>query len=180
MRIDSVSMPLSTTQALNGDSVKPAVRINGMNFSSISFWLQHNAPAITRPWPSRYLVPECITMSAPSLIGCCSAGEQKQLSTTSSAPAPCAILASAAMSHTSVSGLVGDSANSSLVLVWIASRHCATSVCDTNVVSTPNLANSPPSSLIVDPNTLCEQITWSPAFSSPSTSSVIAPMPLAV
>ena len=158
MRIDSVSMPLSTTQALNGDSVNPAVRISGMNFSSISAWLQHNAPAITRPWPSRYLVPECITMSAPSAIGCCSAGEQKQLSTASQAPAACAISASAAMSHTSVSGLVGDSANSSLVFGRTASRHCATSVCDTKVDCRPNLAKSL-SSRIVEPNTLCEQIT---------------------
>ena len=31
--------------------------------------LAHRAPAITRPCPSRYLVPECMTMSAPKSTG---------------------------------------------------------------------------------------------------------------
>ena len=82
------------------------------------------APAITRPWPSRYLVPEWMTRSAPNSTGRCSAGEQKQLSTASSAPASCAMSASARMSQTSVSGLVGVSANSSLVFGRTAARHC--------------------------------------------------------
>ena len=68
----------------------------------------------------------------------CSAGVQKQLSTASSAPASCAIVASAAMSHTSVSGLLGVSANSSRVAGRTAARHAPTSVCDTKLVSTPN------------------------------------------
>ena len=34
--------------------------------------------------------------------------------------------------------------------------------------------------MIVEPNTLCEQITWSPAFSSPMPSNRIALMPLDV
>ena len=48
---------------------------------------RHTAPPITRPCPSRYLVAEWITMSAPSSSGRCSAGVQNTLSTTSSAPA---------------------------------------------------------------------------------------------
>ena len=75
--------------------------------------------------------------------------------------------ASARMSQTSVSGLVGVSANSSRVLGLSAAFHCAISVCDTKLLCTPNLANSPPMSLSVDPNMECEQITWSPALSSP-------------
>ena len=90
----------------------PAVRTIGPNTSTISFDGPQIAPAMTRPCPSRYLVPEWMTRSAPSSAGRCNAGEQKQLSTASSAPAPCASSASAAMSHTSVSGLVGVSANS--------------------------------------------------------------------
>ncbi len=35
-------------------------------------------------------------------------------------------------------------------------------------------------SLMVEPNTLCEQMMWSPAFSSPMHSSRMAAMPLAV
>ena len=115
MRSVSVSSPFSTTQALNGDSVMPAVRSVGPNTSWIRRCGPHSAPAITRPCPSRYLVPACITRSAPSASGRCSAGEQKVLSTVSSAPASCAMSASAAMSQTSVSGLVGVSANSSFV-----------------------------------------------------------------
>ena len=84
------------------------------------------------------------------------------------------------MSQTSVSGLVGDSANSSFVFGRIAARHWPTSVCETKVVSTPNLANSRPNSMTVEPNTLCEQTTWSPAFSRPMPSSRIALMPLDV
>ena len=88
--------------------------------------------------------------------------------------------ASARMSHTSVSGLVGVSANSSFVFGRSAALHCATSVWLTKLDSTPNLPNSPCSSLMVEPNTLCEQITWSPAFSRPITSIRMAAMPLLV
>jgi hypothetical protein len=58
MRIESVSSPFSTTQALKGESDMPALRITGTNFSLTSCSVAHKAPAITRPWPSRYLVPE--------------------------------------------------------------------------------------------------------------------------
>ena len=84
------------------------------------------------------------------------------------------------MSHTSVSGLVGDSANSSLVLGVTGGPPLPRSVCETKVVLTPNLANSRPNSMIVEPNTLCEQTTWSPAFSSAMPRSRMAPMPLEV
>ena len=134
MRTPSVSRPFSTTQALNGDRLMPALRITGTNFASIRSSGPHTAPAMTRPWPSRYLVPEWMTRSAPSVTGRCSAGLQKQLSTASSAPPACAISASAAMSQTSVSGLVGVSANSSRVVGVIAARHAAGSVCDTKLV----------------------------------------------
>ncbi len=52
----------------------PALRITGMNFSSMSFCVVHKAPAITRPCPSRCLVPECMTMSAPIDAGFCKRG----------------------------------------------------------------------------------------------------------
>ena len=67
--------------------------------------------------------------------------------------------ANARMSQTSVSGLVGDSANSSFVFGLTARRHSFTSVCETKVDSTPNFAKSPLSKRIVVPKTLCEQIT---------------------
>src|SRR6185437_13517017 len=42
------------------------------------------APPTTSLWPLIYLVVECTTTSAPSSKGCCSAGDRKVLSTTSS------------------------------------------------------------------------------------------------
>ncbi|MNR62999.1 hypothetical protein D3C85_1851640 [compost metagenome] len=59
-------------------------------------------------------------MSARIVSGCCKAGVQKQLSTTSIAPLTCAISASAAMSTNSASGFDGDSTKSNLVLGLIA------------------------------------------------------------
>ena len=87
--------------------------------------------------------------------------------------------ASAAMSLTVVSGLLGVSANSIFVFGRIAARHASASSCGTNVVSTPNFAKSW-NRRIVEPNTLCEQTTWSPRCSSPITRIRIAAMPLAV
>jgi hypothetical protein len=54
------------------------------------------------------------------------------------------------------------------------------SVCETKLVSTPNLPNSLPNRLRVEPNTDCEQITWSPLFSKPMMSSKMALMPVDV
>ena len=54
--------------------------------------------------------------------GCCSAGEQKQLSTASSALASWAISATAAISTSSVSGFEGDSTKNSLVFGVTAAR----------------------------------------------------------
>ena len=179
MRMVSVSMPLSTTQALKGDRLMPALRITGTNLPLMSSSGAHKAPAMTRPCPSRYLVPLCMMMSAPIVTGRCSAGLQKQLSTASNAPALCAMSASARMSQTSVSGLVGLSANSSLVLGCTAAFHAATSVCGTKVVCTPNLPKSW-NSLMVEPKVLCEHTTWSPDLSRPMMIMVMAAMPLLV
>ena len=84
------------------------------------------------------------------------------------------------MSHTSVSGLVGVSANSSLVLGLTAAAQAAKSVCATKVDSTPNLAKSEPMSLMVEPNMDCEHTTWSPDLSKPMHIIKMADMPEAV
>ena len=173
-------MPLSTTQALNGAKFMPALRISGANTSSISARGPHTAPAITRPWPSRNLVPEWITKSAPKAAGRCNAGEAKQLSTASNTPAAWAMSASAWMSHTSVSGLVGVSANSKRVSGRIAACHALASVCGTKVDCTPKRANSLPIRFMVEPNIDCEHTTWSPALSRPKHSNKMADMPLDV
>ena len=59
-----------------------------------------SAPAITSEWPFRYLVAECITMSAPSSIGRVSTGVATVESTASRRAGACAIAA--------VGGDVGD------------------------------------------------------------------------
>ena len=180
MRRSRVSRPLSTTQALNGASDMPPLLSTGKNFSVTMAWLAHRAPAITRPWPSRYLVPECMMMSAPNSTGRCRAGVAKQLSSASRAPALWAISASAWMSHTSVRGLVGVSANSSRVLLRIAACQAAVSVCDTKVDSTPKRARSVPMSRMVEPNIEREHTMWSPALSRARHIIKMADMPEAV
>ena len=119
-------------------------------------------------------------MSAPKTTGRCSAGVAKQLSTASIAPALCAKSASAAMSQTSVRGLVGVSTNSSRVLLWTAACQAPKSVWDTKVDDTPKRAKSVPISRIVEPNMDREHRIWSPVLSSAKHIIKIADMPDAV
>ena len=58
---------------------------------------------------------ECTTTSAPSASGRCRYGVAKVLSTTTIAPASCAICATAAMSVIFMSGLLGVSSQTTLV-----------------------------------------------------------------
>ena len=73
------------------------------------------APAMMSEWPLRYLVAECMTMSAPNSIGRVSTGVPTVESTPSSAPARWAMSAAAAMSVTHQVGLAGVSIHTSLV-----------------------------------------------------------------
>jgi hypothetical protein len=101
--------------------------------------LAHRAPAITRPWPSRYLVPECITMSAPMCIGPLQRWAwQSSCPRPSSAPALCAKSASAcdvADLGQRVGGRLGKQQPG--VGRMAASRQAARSVCETKVDCTP-------------------------------------------
>src|SRR3546814_5035161 len=73
------------------------------------------APPTTSLWPLMYLVVECTTASAPkSVIGVCSAGDRKVLSTTASAPARCAASMTKRRSVTRSSGLDGVSIHTTL------------------------------------------------------------------
>ena len=131
MRSSRVSRPFSSTQALKGESAGPAVRRNAVIGSPTSAFEPATAPPSTRPWPSRYLVAEWITRSAPSSRGRCRIGVQKTLSTASSAPAFFATAASVGMSETSVSGFDGVSRKRSRVLGRSAWRHSSTRVGET-------------------------------------------------
>ena len=90
-------------------------------------------------WPLRYLVAECMTMSAPSSSGRCSIGEAKVLSTATSRPCFFAMAAIAAMSTIFSSGLVGVSIQTSLVFGVIAASNAAASVRSTNENDNPAL-----------------------------------------
>mgnify|MGYP006866086664 CR=1 FL=1 len=70
----------------------------------------HKAPAITRPWPSKYLVPECTIKSAPMAMGRCKIGVAKQLSIINKRLCFLAILPNTSKSIISTAGFVGDSA----------------------------------------------------------------------
>ena len=90
--------------------------------------VQLRRPAITAPpttslWPLMYLVVECTTRSAPSLSGCCQAGDRKVLSTTTSAPAALPSIATAAISVSRSSGLLGVSTHS--IAAGLAARAAA-------------------------------------------------------
>ena len=135
-------MPRWMTQALKGEMVGPAVRRKPTMPSMTGPLAPQTAPPSTLPWPSRCLVAECTTKSAPSSIGRCSAGEHSTLSTASTAPAFFASAASAAMSATSPSGLEGVSRNRSFVFGRSARCHSPRREGDTKVVSTPNFESS--------------------------------------
>ena len=128
----SVSSPFSSTQALNGDSAGPVLRMNGCSVSLIHLRDPSTAPPSTRPWPSICLVQEYTTTSAPSCSGCCSSGVANTLSTTTIAPAACASSATARRSTMSSIGLDGVSSSTSWVGCASASRHWPRSPPSTN------------------------------------------------
>ena len=180
MRTRSVSMPLRQIHALNGEMAGPAVRTKLNSGPLTRSARPAMAPARMRPCPSRYLVAEWITRSAPNSIGRCSAGEHMQLSMASTAPAFFATSASAAMSAISHTGFDGVSAKSRRVSRRTALRHASTSVRSTQVVAMPSRARIWSKSGTTVPNTPRAAMMWSPDLSSPSAVVAMAAMPVAV
>ena len=68
------------------------------------------------PWPPRYLVALCTTMSAPKAKGLHRYGLATVLSITSGSPCSCAMAATGSMSNTLTRGLPSVSPNSARVL----------------------------------------------------------------
>ncbi len=109
-------MPRINSQASNGPSALPSwPRILRMRAHSGPSPCAASAPAMTSEWPLRYLVAECMTMSAPSDSGLVKIGVATVESTQSTASALCAISDTAAMSVTVHSGLLGVSIQNSPV-----------------------------------------------------------------
>ena len=80
----------------------------------------------------------CTTISAPSVRGCCKAGEAKVLSTQSKQRLALAICAMASISLIFNVGLVGVSSQMSLVLGVMALNTFSGSVVSTKLMVTPN------------------------------------------
>ena len=132
-------MPRSNSHASNGPRIAPCplrtVRMRAHNASSRAV---ASAPATTSECPLRYLVAECITMSAPRLSGWLKIGVATVESTASTAPAPRAIAATAVMSVMVHNGLAGVSIQTSLVSpAFMAARTAARSVVSTSVTRAP-------------------------------------------
>ena len=81
------------------------------------------------------------------------------------------------MSDTSIVGLAGVSTNNILVFGLTAASHAFGSVAETKLVSTPKRRRFLSNKVMTLPNTLCEQITWSPLLSSAIAAVSTADMP---
>ena len=160
-------MPRNRSQASNGPSTAPARnRISLIRAQNASSRAGTRAPARTSWWPFRYLVAECMTMSAPSSIGRVSTGVATVLSTTSRAPAACASSAAAAMSVTAQVGLAGVSTQTSRVAPGrSAAAMASTSPVVTKLTSRPQWAACSFSHLGRPKYITSGTTTWSPGRS---------------
>ena len=70
MRTASVLVPRSTSQHSNGDRIAPTAFWMNASFSACSAVVHTSTPPMPSLWPLRNFVVECITMSAPNLMGC--------------------------------------------------------------------------------------------------------------
>ena len=86
MRSVSVLVPRSTSHESNGLRIAPAAFWMNFSHSTSSSRVAITTPPMLSLWPFRYFVVLCMTRSAPSSIGRCTAGLAKVLSTTSRAP----------------------------------------------------------------------------------------------
>ncbi len=119
-------------------------------------------PPSVVPWPARYLVAECTTMSAPKAMGLHRYGDGTVLSMTSGSPCACATSATAAMSSSSMLGLPRLSANSARVFGRMAAAKASGFVASTKVVLMPNLARFTDSIDTEPPYSAPAATTWSP------------------
>ena len=117
IRMPRVLMPRDVRNASNGLDTAPAANWVNSTCSATSSCPAANTrpPPTMSEWPPRYFVVECTTTSAPSAMGCCSAGDAKVLSTTTSTPASLPSSASAATSEIFIRGFEGVSTQSTLV-----------------------------------------------------------------
>ena len=97
-----------------------------------------STPAVTSLWPFKYFVALCITTSTPSEIGCWLIGLANVLSMTEVMPRLRQTRATAAMSTHRNVGLMGDSNQTSFVLLVTMRSRLANSSMETNRAVMPN------------------------------------------
>ena len=171
-------MPRNSNQASNEPSVPPSCARTVFTRRQKSLSSRATStPAIRSEWPLRYLVPACITMSAPCSIGRVKTGDATVESTASKAPAACAMAAVAAMSVMLHVGLAGVSTHTKRVLPgWIAALTAAGSVMSMSSIFRPQCVAKFISQLRSDQYITFGASTWSPGASAWNTA-VAAAMP---
>ena len=164
--------------ASNGLQMEPLVFVTPMFLiTAMSSALPMITPAITSPWPLRYFVTECSTMSAPHASGRCTGAGANVLSTTTRMPSP-TVRFTPAISVTFMSGFVGVSKYTIFVFGLTAAATASRSDVSTGVTSMPNFGMTSRMTTFVQPYTQSPTITWSPACKRPSSTELTAPMPL--
>ena len=128
IRSARVFSPRLARKASNGPMIPPTEFCRNLIRVARSGSAVTSTPPMMSEWPFRYLVAECITTSAPRLSGCWQKGVAKVLSTISSRPCALATFDRAAMSASFISGLVGVSTHSILVLGVMAASTAAMSL----------------------------------------------------
>ena len=140
-RSGRVRAPRAISQELNGDAAPPR-RSVWRRIGSTSALDPAAIPPSASPCPETHLVVVCSTRSAPCSSGRITTGLKKVLSITRSAPASCAIFASAGRSLIRIHGFESTSAKMMRVFGRIAAFTAARSVIATGVTSMPRVGKS--------------------------------------
>src|SRR6218665_285762 len=167
MRTCRVSMLFERIHALKGDMAGPVCRAK-KRISFIKSFLPKTTPPITRPCPSKYLVAEWVTKSAPCLAGFCKYGGAKQLSTFKIKPCFLDNFPSHSKSAKSRAGLEGVSTIIILVEGVISFSHNSGDFISTSVWVILKRGKIADKIWCVEPKTEREANTWSPELSSPA------------
>ncbi len=172
-------MPRSSSHASNDPIVPPScARIALMRCQKASSSRVASAPAIRSEWPFRYLVAECMTMSAPRSSGRVSTGVAAVESTASFAPAAFAIARRGrdVRHRPHRVGRRFDPDEPRLARAARAAARAAGSPMSMSSTSSPHCVAKPASQLRSDQYMTFGASTWSPGASARNTA-VAAAMP---
>jgi hypothetical protein len=166
MRIGSVLVPRSTSQASIGPRIAPSAFWMNRSHSMWSSRVATTTPPTLSLWPLRNFVVLWMTRSAPNSIGRWMYGLAKVLSTATTTFRLCATSHAAARSVSRSVGLVGVSRNSIFVCGPIAAAMASVLDESTYVKSSWYFRSTRSNSRYVPPYVLSVTTTWSPDSSS--------------